>query len=231
MSIEIPEKLFEPLPNEEILKSLNFKKNQIGCYEKQIDILKVSACEWFGGWAYTAYFNTGRTAAMQEFNVISEDIATIDILTTLYKIWFDAFGKKVAEDRTPTELYYGKIHFEYKKNIQKLLPPKPTIWADREFFRFCISYIDKHIDWSENDYEIRFSKFEDQLCLTAKDIVLYCPARGQWLDTMSVSARHMYRSVPKRFLGDIVIISADPESITIDSHLIEARYIDFKTKT
>ena len=225
MDSEIPEYLLDELPIEEIAESLQFKKNAYGCFEGMIDILNISICDGFPQCTLIINYSIHRAIGMHDFFIPSE-IAPIELFLIFYKHWKDARGGDLNDTLLPMELFYGKIHFENKKNLQKIIPTEPTLWADRAFFRFCINHIDKNIDRSLDDYNIEFSKFENQLQIKAKNLILYCPAHGSWLDTMVVSARDFFDFVPKRFLSDTVLIQEKPGYIQINSHMITARHIE-----
>ena len=234
MDSEIPKYLLDELSVEEIVKSLNFKKNAYGCYEGKIDILNISAC--YGGigsaWQLIISFSNHHSQAMRGILLTPHDflipgeIAPIELFLMFYKHWKDARGGDLNNTLLPIEIYYGNIYFENKKNLQKIVPSAPTLHADRTFFRFCINQLDKNIDRSTADYDIEFSKFENQLQLKAKDLTLYCPAHGDWLGTMVVSANDFFDFVPKRFLSDTVRIEEESGYILINSYRIKARHIE-----
>ena len=234
MDSEIPECLLDELAVEEIVKSLCFKKNAYGCYEGKIHILNITACyEGIGSaWRLIISFATDRSQGMRDVLVAPHDllipgeIAPIELFLIFYKHWKYARGGDLNDTLLPLELYYGKIYFENKKILQKIIPSAPTLHADRAFFRFCINHLDKNVDRSTADYDIEFSKFENQLQLKAKDLTLYCPAHGDWLGTMVVSASDFFDFLPKRFLSDTVRIEEKPGYILINSYRIKARHFE-----
>lgn len=230
MDSEIPKYLLDELPVEEIVKSLNFKKNAYGCYEGKVDILNISACPGGLGtaWKLIIDFSARDSLGMHDFYIPGE-IAPIELFLMFYKHWKNARGGDLNDTLLPMELYYGKVYFENKKDLQKIVPSTPALQADRKFFRFCINYLDKNIDRSTADYNIEFSKFENQLQIKAKDLILYCPAHGCWLDTMVVSAKDFFDFVPKRFLSDTVLIQEKPGYLQINSHMITARHIESRS--
>lgn len=225
MDSEIPEYLLDELPIEEIAKSLKFKKNAYGCYEGTVDILNISICDGFPQCTLVIDFSIQSAIGIHDF-YIPNNISPIELFLIFYKHWKDARGGDFNDTLLPAELFYGKIHFENKINLEKMAPTAPILWADRAFFRFCINHIDKNIDRNDEDYDIEFSQFENQLRIKAKSTILYCPADGHWLDTMIVSARDFFDFMPKRFMGERLYIRAEPEHIVIGSHQMSAKYIE-----
>lgn len=235
MDSEIPIYLLDELPVEEIVKSLNFKKNVYGCYEGNISILNISACyEGIGSaWRLIIAFSIHRSQGIDNIPVphdflIPGEIAPIELFLILYTHWKNALGGDLDDTLLPMELYYGKIYHQNKKDLQKIVPSAPTLYADRIFFRFCINHLGKNLDRDTADYNIAFSKFENQLQIKSKDLVLYCPAHGDWLDTMVVTASDFFDCVPKRFLSDTVLIQEKPGYLQVNSHMIPARHIESK---
>ena len=142
-----------------------------------------------------------------------------------------SWNKIFSEEAPPNdELTLGKQYLELKRSVQKLLPPMPTIWAEREFFRFCVSYIEKRHDWSKEDYEVVFSYQDGQLKFVVGSLSIFCPARGTWIGSAYVSGRQLFRRLPKRFLSDVVTICVEPDKIRIESRPIPARWQDAKLK-
>ena len=218
--MNIPLEFQKLMPVEEVFQFLQYKKNHLGCYEKNYGGLELSACPWIIGYAIVGFFKTNNSIGVPEFRVPAE-VEPIELLATIYSLW-----RRSYQGEPPVELLLGKEHYENKKNIQKLLPPKPTLGVDREFFRFCIGFIEKHNDWSKSDYDIEFSYSNNQLAISANKTKIFCPAIGSWIGMMKVSGRQFFRSLPKRFNSNVVAITADPKYIQIESHRIPASWID-----
>jgi len=236
MDCEIPKHLLDELPVEEIVNSLNFKQNMYGCYEGKVDILNISMC--YGGivtWQLIISFSISHSPIKRNSMLVPDDfvipskIAPIELFLMFYNCWKEACGGD-NDKLLPMELYYGKIYYENKQNLLKMLPSSPTLRVDRAFFRFCINQLDKKLDRSAVDYDIEFSKYEDQLQIKAKDLIFYCHADGDWLGSMITSSSIFFDSVPKRFLIETVHIQAHPDYILINSHRIKARYIESESQ-
>ena len=236
MDCEIPKHLLDELPVEEIVKSLNFKKNMYGCYEGKMDILNISMC--YGGvvtWQLIISFSISHSLTKRNSMLVPDDfvipgkIAPIELFLMFYNLWKDACGDD-NDKLLPMELYYGKIYYENKKSLKKMVPSAPTLLVDREFLRFCINQLDKNIDRTTIDYDIEFSKCFDQLQIKAKDLIFYCPADGDWIGSMITYSSDFFDSVPKRFLAETVHIQAHPDYILINSHQIKARYIESESQ-
>jgi|GEM_PF-5330682 len=225
MDDEIPDYLLNDLPVEDILNSLKFIKNKYGCYEGNINILKIKACLDFRGWTFIINFSTIDSIGMVDF-FIPKEFPPVELFAIFYKHWKNARNGKTDDILLPIELLYGKNYLKYQENLEKLRPPIPRLEADRQFFRFCINQLKKQTEYIADDFDIEFSKRENQLRLKAKDIEFYCPVTGNWLDNMLVSSRDFFSWVPKRFVHETVSIMAYPEYIAINSHMISARYIE-----
>ena len=85
---------------------------------------------------------------------------------------------------------------------------------------------EKH-DWSSEDYDIDFSYTNGQLTLKAKNDAVFCPAIGTFNGTLTLSARQLFRRIPKRFLRSTVFIQVlKDQKVTIDSHSIPAHWVE-----
>lgn len=220
MNQDIPKEFTESRPVEETLSLLGFRKNHLGNLEQEWGELKLSASQLFTDWVIMGNYATKRTIGNPMFKV-SNEADPIRLFAEFYKMWIDAFPKEAL----PTEeLSLGKEYLEQKRNVQKLLPPKPTIWAEREFFRFCISFIAKHHDWSTEDYEVEFSFQDGQLKLVVNSSPIFCPARGSWTGSAVVSGKQLFRLLPKRFLNDTVALGMEHDKLRVESQMIPAQW-------
>ena len=150
-------------------------------------------------------------------------IAPIEIMSIIYKRWKDANQGVDADDDL---LILGQKWIDYKKVLQLLIPKAPTLWADRQFFRFCLTFIEQRHDWVETDYEVEFSYTTGQLKISAKDIILFCPARGTWVGKSTVSAKLLFHRIPKRFIGNLVSLRAESNKLWIDSRKVDSKWDD-----
>ena len=144
-------------------------------------------------------------------------------MATIYRLWAEVYA---PEESLDTFLVWGKKWLDYQAVVKKLIPPPPTIWAEREFLRHCFNYIEREHDWVDVDYDIRFSQIPGQLLIKAKNTEVCCPARGQLIGETVVSAKAMFRRLPKRFIGDVVVLQTKHNELCIDSHRVPARWND-----
>jgi hypothetical protein len=100
------------------------------------------------------------------------------------------------------------------------------VWADRQFLRFCLTYLEKADDWSISDYTIVLTASAEQLIIKSRSRTVYCPARGAWPGSSEVSARDIYRRLPKRFSGDVVTLVHRGGTLLVDSHVLPSRWIE-----
>jgi hypothetical protein len=122
---------------------------------------------------------------------------------------------------------WGKMEWErYNEEMRQELERRPKVWAEKDFFRFCIGYLGKRHDWSDADYDIEFSYTDGHLTIKAKGDVVFCPAVGTFNGTLTLSARQLFRCIPKRFLRSTVLIQVlEDQKAIIDSHAIPARWV------
>jgi hypothetical protein len=153
---------------------------------------------------------------------VAENIAPVSLLAVLYRMCSDAFT--AAEQ--PPEFDVGKQEDAEQRRARLLAPQLPTMWADREFLRFCLAYLERADDWSGTDYTIRLSIADEQLMIRSKSRTVHCPAKGAWRGSSEVSARHFYRRVPKRFSGHVVKLAQRDDGLLIDSHILPAKWIE-----
>jgi hypothetical protein len=211
----------DPVPTEQILEQLNFKKNNLGNYFRTWANLRVAALEWLGGYHFIlTWASVDRRSAGQPELRVPAKVAPALLLAVLYDSSKDAFSK----GGLPPELQIGKEELEYRRKTQALMPPPPTIWADRKFLRFCLSYVDRAADWSQDDYVLRLAFAGEQLRIQAKSQTVFCPARGNWLGASIVSARDLFRRIPKRFLSQVVALQQKGDALVIDRRTVKAKW-------
>jgi hypothetical protein len=138
-----------------------------------------------------------RQAGIPEFRV-SRKVSPPLLLSVLYQQCAGAFGKTTL----PIEFQIGKEEFEFQNASQSLILPASTIYA----LRFCLSYLDRPADWSKEDYFLRFTAANEQLQIDGRSQKVFCPARGSWSGIATVSARELFRRLPKRFTDTVVAL-------------------------
>jgi hypothetical protein len=211
----------EPMPTAQVLEELGFKRSRLGCYARNWERLEVVAPEWFGGYAFlcTWWSPNRRTFGIPEFRVPSK-IAPACLLAILYKECSGAFGQGAL----PIEFQIGKAQYEIQRKIQSIIPAPPTIWADRKFLRFCLSYLDKSSDWTNEDYPLRLLVTGKQLRMEGKPRTVCCPVHGEWLGISIVSAKALFRGLPKRFLSSVVPLQQEGKAVRIGRYSIPATW-------
>jgi hypothetical protein len=208
-----------PLPIDEVLQLLAFEQTRFGNFERKWGRLTVSCGIWFYGWHFMCDWFDGRTIGCPEFRV-AEKIAPVSLLAVLYRMCGDAF----TAGELPPEFELGKQENAEQRRARLLIPQVPTVWADREFLRFCLAYLERADDWSGADYTIGLSIADEQLMIKSKSRTVHCPAKGAWRGSSEVSARHFYRRVPKRFSGHVVKLGQRDDGLLIDSHILPAKW-------
>ena len=63
------------------------------------------------------------------------------IVAALYRIW----RREFPVDPVPSELAPGEEYVKRQEILRRLVPPGPFLIADRDFLRFCLTYIEKRI--------------------------------------------------------------------------------------
>ncbi|MDD2367544.1 MAG: hypothetical protein PHN84_15445 [Desulfuromonadaceae bacterium] len=225
-NLEIPKEFLEKLSTEEAFRLLGFKDNKYGNLVRCWGDIEVSAGPWMGCWKMMVMINrnTSRQIYLPQEYPIWPNMLPIDILATIYTCCRELF----RTEEPPQELLWGKRHMErYWEKLRQEEAKRPKVWADREFFRFCMSYIEKMNDWSEEDFEIQFSHAEGQLKIQTKGVVVCCPAVGTFYGTLTISARQFFRRMPKRFLANTVrIIVMSENKATIESHSLPVTWLE-----
>ena len=183
--------------------------------------MEVNAFEWFGGWQFLALWRDSRTMGMPEFRIF-QNISPVELLARVYRTTKDAFTGLPL----PPELEVGKAQDEYERKTRAVIPPPPTVWAEREFFRFCLSYIEKPNDLLERDYEIKLAATDGQLRIASGPHTIYCPARGSWLGSSTISARELFQILPKRFSRDAVSLEQHGNKLKVEGRYIKAVWHD-----
>jgi hypothetical protein len=106
-----------PLPINEVLDLLSFKKNEMGGASRAWDNLQVTVVQWFDEYHFicTWVASDRRSAGMPEFRVGSK-IVPADLLAVMYERCRGAF----EEGSLPIELQIGKNEIEFRKKTQSL---------------------------------------------------------------------------------------------------------------
>jgi len=224
---EIPTELTKNMPVEEALKLIGFTgRSDCGNPKRTWGPIEVIAGPWICEWKLLIIIkqNSKDTIYLPQELSIGRTMRPIDILVIIYCACDSFF---LTED-PPKELMWGKLEWNhYNEELRQELERRPKLWAEKQFFRFCISYLGKRYDWANEDYNIEFSHNDGQLKITAKDDIIFCPAIGTFNGTLTVSARQLFRCLPKRFVSPTVFIEVIKEDeAIISSHMIPARWIE-----
>ncbi len=216
--------LTKPRMLNNMLQSLDFLKTDLG-WKWEMDKVKFSITMAFGN---SLFLTRGAYTTNQEHTSVNEVhltslISQIEFMGMLYKLWAEVFTN---QNPTNLNLIEGKKWIDYQRNIKRLIPPLPTVWAEREFLRYCLTYIERLNDWAENDYDVQFSQANGQLRISAKNTVVFCPARGNLIGEVNVSARTFYRHLPKRFISDVVTLQFMGNKLVIYSREFPARWTE-----
>ena len=152
---------------------------------------------------------------------VNSPIKPIELMATLYKMWAEVIRCASPPDDS---LRLGEAWLDYQRDLRNLIPKPPTLYAERELFRFCLTHIERRHNWVEADYAIVFSQITGQLRIRAGEIEFHCPAEGEWVGEAIVSARELFRRLPKRFMGQTVQISLQDDTLLFDGHPIAAQW-------
>jgi hypothetical protein len=222
----VPPELAEKYPIEETLRILGFEENSLGNLERSWGHLTVKAGPWIGCWQlmFSTKWRSERELPIPYEMCIRVPETPIVILSIIHEAWKYWFRRM----ETPSDLLMGKEFGD--RNWQAVLDKyncRPTLWAEREFFRFCVGYLEKQYDWPEEDCDVEFSYADGQLKLRAKDIEVHCPARGKFNGRLTLSARHLFRYMPKRFTAETIFIQVtDNDKVIIGSRLLNAQWVE-----
>jgi len=225
---DIPKELMEQVPVEEALKLLGFfEESESGNPKRFWGPIEVIAGPWIPDWILMITIpSTPRSIYLPQERKIGYIMRPIDILVIIWHTcepFFEEIGKELPQD-----LMWGRLYYErYTKKQKEELDRRPHLWAEKDFFRFCINYLEKRNDWSKEDYKVEFSYSDRQLKLKAKEDIVFCPAVGSFAGTLTFSARQLFRWIPKRFLKSTVFIDVlDDQRAIIASHLIPACWVE-----
>jgi len=220
---DFPPHLTDEQPLEKVLETLEFVPNALGC-ERKWDDLTFSACEAIGCWfLIRGAFGTQRELWPPHEVRIPSQVAPIEVMAIIYRLWAEVDRGRQSPD---AYLRLGKDWLDYQREVKALVPPRPALWAEREFLRHCLSYIERLHDWVEADYEIHLAQVSGQLRIQAKGAEVYCPARGNWPGEVVVSAKDLFRQLPKRFTGSAVVLQIEGDKLIVESRLIPAKWND-----
>ena len=226
---DIPTELTETLPIEEALRVLKFDgRSQFGSQQRHWGVIEVIAHPWAPIYCLLISINkySEDIIYLPQERKIASKMKPIDILAIIYSACDSLFQ---YED-PPKELHWGQIYKERYWEIRRQEEEKrPKLWAEREFFRFCLNYIAQYNDWSVEDYDVDFTYSDGQLKIKAKDMEVCCPARGTFYGTLTFSARQLYRKMPKRFIDtSVLIIVWSNDRAIIASTLLPANWIEMQ---
>lgn len=227
---KVPKHLAESYPIEETLRILGFdEKNEYGNPKRSWGPLEVVAMPWIGCWElmFSTKWRSEDVIPLPYELKIPPKSSPIVILSIIHEAWNSWFSSL----ETPEDLKLGKEFGErnWEDQLHEYLN-RPTLWADREFFRFCISYLDKMFDWSKEDFEVALSYVDGQLKMKIKEIEVHCPARGHFNGILTLpSARQFFRYLPKRIMDYTVLIQViDNDKVVIGSrqlpYLMQAQW-------
>lgn len=218
---DFPPPFTEPQPLETALQMLDFVSTD-NSYTRKWNDLEFIACEAIGCWFLIrgSFFTKREAWPPHEIRLFSP-ISPIELMATIYRLWADVYTNKESHDPL---LIWAKEWIDYRHELKALIPPPPTIWAEREFLRHCLNHIEREHDWIDTDYDIRLSQFRGQLRINAKEIELYCPARGYWVGETLVSAKDLFRRLPKRFISHVVMLQLGVDKLILESRAIPARW-------
>lgn len=224
---KIPSELAEIYPIEEALRILGFdQKSEYGLQKKTWGPLEVAAGPWVGCWQliFSSKLRGERVLHFPYQICVPNNAMPIVILSIIYEAWESWF--RGAE--TPEDLQLGKEFSERNwEAIQKELANRPKLWVEREFFRFCVNYLEKQFDWPEEDCEIAFTYADGQLRMRVRDIEVHCPARGKFNGVLTFSGRKFFRKLPKRFIDESILIQYVGENkATVSSQILPAEWIE-----
>ena len=232
---KVPKEFAEIYPIEDTLRILRFdEESEFGNPKRFWGPLEVVAAPWVGSWLLmfsTKWCSEDVIPIPYELHIPPKErpIVILSIIHEAWQSWFSWMD-------TPADLQMGKEFGERNwKEQLKEYSNRPTLWADREFFRFCVSYLDKFLDWPEENIKVELSYADGQLKLRVKDIEVHCPARGKFNGTLTVSARQFFRYLSKRLIGDTVLIQViEKEKVIIGSRklprLMQAQWSENKLK-
>jgi hypothetical protein len=228
-SVSEPLRSTEERPTEEVLTLLSFKRTPGGTYERAWPPVQVIAGRWVVGWMvlidyFSQWSRDKRVLRGPREYHCSWKTSPAEFLALLYHWCHDAFEDTRFEGSgaLPRELQIGREHWREKM----FPPPSSTVWVDREFFRFCLSYLEKRQDWFKEDYTIKFQFAEAQLRLESHAQPIFCPARGTLFDIAEVSAAGLFRALPKRFTRPVVSLTRKGERLLLDYHPVPAKWTE-----
>ena len=219
---DFPPVYTDRLPIEASLEYLGFKASDNGPYVRRWSglVFEVGAGLW--GYFLLREGVVRRRKAWPPHEVtLPPEIAPIDLMASIYQLWAEVFE---GEDPPDMPLLWGRQWLEYRQDMKRLVSPPPTLWVDRPFLRFVLTHLEHENDWVEEDYEIRLSQVSGQLRLHARGHEVFCPAHGHWVDTSVVSARELFRCLPKRFMRPIIPLVQREQEIQIGRQVIPARW-------
>ena len=223
----VPPELVKSYPIEETLRILGFdEKSEYGNPKRSWGPLEVIAGPWIGCWQLlfsTKWHPKYELLVPYELCIPphARPIVILSLISDAWKSWF-------TSQNPPDDLQLGKEFTDRNwEEEEREYVNQPHLWADREFFRFCVSYLGKYFDWPEEDCKVEFSYADGQMKMRVKDIEVHCPARGKFNGTLMFSARQLFRYLGKRFLGHTVLIQVtDKDKVVIGSRQLDAQWVE-----
>ncbi|MBL0353826.1 MAG: hypothetical protein WBB96_15075 [Candidatus Dechloromonas phosphoritropha] len=216
-----PQEVTEKCAVDEIIPRLGFVgKNDV--HLREFDGIQFSIGTWIGCYMLSRDGRVEKnTATPPHETLVFSPTSPIELMATIYRLWTEVFGDREPQDSC---LRLGKQWLDYQGELKRLIPPPPTLWAEREFLRHSLNYIDKQHDWAEEDYLVKFSSLPGQLRIVAKETELFCPARGNWIGEVSISAKELFRNLTKRFIGPAVMLQIEADKLRIDNRVLRAKW-------
>lgn len=227
---DIPIELAEVHPIEEALRILRFnERSKFELPTRHWGEIEVTAGPWIGCWQLIISINlhSERKIYIPQERCIGLNMKPIDILAIIYNACESLF----RYEEPPKELLWGKKHLErYWDARRKEEEKRPKLWVEREFFRFCLSYIAQYNDWSDEDYDVNFTYTDGQMKIKARDMEVCCPARGAFNGMLTFSARQLYRNLPKRFTDTTIkfVVWSNDRAI-IASQMLPSKWTEIQS--
>lgn len=225
-----PAWLSDKMPIASLLAMLRFAPATTGTgFVKRYGRVELAACESMFGWSLirsSVRRSRMPPRAAREIEspyeiTLPEEMPPIELIALIYRIWAEAHPDEPACD---TFLILAKAWLDYRRDVNALIPPPPTLWVAREFLRHALAWLARELDWAASDSDVRFSHSAGQLQIRSGVVEVHCPASGHWLGWSTVSARDLFRGMPKRFSGRTVVMQLRADRLLIANRYINARW-------
>ena len=216
-----PPHLTTPQPIEAILPGLGFAETELG-FARRWSGLDFVACEDPLAWTLMREGRVTEREMWPPRNLrVNSPIKPIELMATLYKMWADTFESAAPPDE---HLRLGKAWLDYQRELRNLIPQPPTLYAEREFFRFCLTHIERRHDWAEADYAIVFSQIPGQLRIRAGETEFHCPAEGEWVGEAMVLRERAIPPTAEATDGPQSRFRIEGDMLLFDGHPVAARW-------